>query len=222
MDGWIGRWMDGLICKVSPALWLWWIVSTLSHVCPLVQLSLSCARSAVLFSCGNCLRLKALIQSTDCAVHCCPIHYGYCWYQNYCILNTVPRVGGIVHATLFRIVHSHCPLASLKTEISIIFSLIVQCKKLFKSVQWIVDDLYTSLPHCRLAVRLLIVSWSAKMWCHHSQSSWICRSSSSRPSVRLPCRQHGASCSLCSQLAGSHCQTWSWPRLHGQDDQCCA
>ena len=115
------RWMGRRICKVSPALWLWWIVSTLSNVCPLVQLSLSCARSAVLFSSGNCLRLKALIQSTNCAVHCCHVHYGYCWYQNYCILNTVPRIGGIVHATSFRIVHSHCPLASLKTEISIIF-----------------------------------------------------------------------------------------------------
>ena len=45
---------------------------------PLVQLSLSCARSAVLFSSGNCLRLKALIQSTNCAVHCCHVHYGYC------------------------------------------------------------------------------------------------------------------------------------------------
>ena len=32
------------------------------------------------FSSGNCLRLKALIQSTDCAVHCCHVHYGYCWY----------------------------------------------------------------------------------------------------------------------------------------------
>ena len=174
------------------------------------------------FSSGNCLRLKALIQSTDCAVHCCHVHYGYCWYQNYCILNTVPRIGGIVHATSFRIVHSHCPLASLKTENQHYFSLIVQCKNC--------SSLYSGLLMiCTLLC--LIVDSLCVFWLSRGRQRCgviivnplgSCRSSSSRPSVRLPCRQHGASCSLCSQLAGSHCQTWSWPRLHGQDDQCCA
>jgi hypothetical protein len=56
----VTRILAPLPCKISPALWLWWIVSTLSHVCPLVQLSLSCARSAVLFSSGNCLRAQGL------------------------------------------------------------------------------------------------------------------------------------------------------------------
>ena len=45
-----------------------WIVSPLSHVCPLVQLSFSCARPLYCFPLENCLRLKAYgyIQHTLC------------------------------------------------------------------------------------------------------------------------------------------------------------
>ena len=150
---------------------LWWTVSPLSHVCPLVQLSLSCARPLYCFPPTNCLRLKSLIHSTDCAVHCCHVHYGYCRYQNYCILNTVPQIAGIVHATAFRIVHWHFPLASLWTEISVIFLCSVH-----KTVQVCTVDCWWSVHFFAslwLVVRLLIVSLSAKMWCHHCPSSWI-------------------------------------------------
>ena len=56
----VARILAPLPCKVSPALCLWcWIVSPLSHVCPLVQLSFSCARPLYCFPLANCLRLKA-------------------------------------------------------------------------------------------------------------------------------------------------------------------
>ena len=67
----VARILAPLPCKVSPALCLWcWIVSPLSHVCPLVQLSFSCARPLYCFPLANCLRLKAYGYSTHCAEHC--------------------------------------------------------------------------------------------------------------------------------------------------------
>ena len=69
----VARILAPLPCKVSPALCLWCcIVSPLSHVCPLVQLSFYCAQPLYCFPLANCLRLKAYGYSTHCAEHCWP------------------------------------------------------------------------------------------------------------------------------------------------------
>jgi hypothetical protein len=64
----VARILAPLPCKVSPALCLWsCIVPPLSHVCPLVQLSFSCARPLYCFSSGKLSEAQGLrIQHTLC------------------------------------------------------------------------------------------------------------------------------------------------------------